>query len=214
METPSGESPRVFLMSPARIGGPRSNVLLRSKADFDLAARLRHGRATIGEVYSFSSGLYFRGKMAYAEAFAAPPEGVPPALVIVPGVGLLPPGAMVDAEQLRRTGDVAIEENNQAYSAPLIRDAALLDQRAGPGCHYLLLGSIATGKYTTPLLSVFGERLLFPVEFVGRGDMSRGGLMLRCARSGVELDYIPACSAARRGRGSPELPEPPEVQGG
>jgi hypothetical protein len=199
METLPGKSRRVFLMSPARIGGPRSNVLLRSQADFDLAARLRHGRATIGEVYSFISGLYFRGKMAYAEAFAAPPEGVPPALVIVPGVGLVPPGAMVDAEQLRRTGEVAIEENNQAYRAPLIRDAASLDQRAGPGCHYLLLGSIATGKYTAPLLSVFGERLLFPVEFVGRGDMSRGGLMLRCARSGEELSHVSLRGAIRHG---------------
>ncbi len=187
-------------MSPARIGGPRSNVLLRSQADFDLAARLRRGRATIGEVYSFISGLYFRGKMAYAEAFAAPPEGVPPALVIVPGVGLVPPDAMVDTEELRRTGEVAIEENNPAYRAPLIRDAALLDQRAGPGCRYLLLGSIATGKYTEPLLSVFGERLLFPVEFVGRGDMSRGGLMLRCARSGEELSHVSLRGAIRHGR--------------
>ena len=72
-------------MSPARIGGPRSNVLLRPEADFDLAERLRDRKATIGEAYAFISGLYFRGKLAYAEAFAAPPKGVPPALVIVPG---------------------------------------------------------------------------------------------------------------------------------
>ena len=200
MEILPGESARVFLMSPARIGGRRSNILLRSQADFDLAARLRLGRATIGEIYSFISGLYFRGKMAYAEAFAAPPEGMPPALIIVPGMGLVPPDAMVDTEQLRCIGDVAIEENNQAYRAPLIRDAALLDRRAGPGCHYLLLGSIATGKYTEPLLSVFGERLLFPVEFVGRGDKSRGGLMLRCARSGEELSHVSLRGAIRRGR--------------
>jgi len=193
------EFSRVFLVSPARIGGPRSNILLRPEADFDLAVRLREGRATIGEAYAFISGLYFRGKLAYAEAFATPPEGVPPVLVIVPGLGLVSPGAVADAAQLQRTGAVAVEENNQAYTVPLLRDAALLDQRAGPDCQYLLLGSIATAKYTEPLLGIFGERLLFPVEFVGRGDMSRGGLMLRCVHSREELSYTSLRGAIRRG---------------
>ena len=192
-------------MSPARIGGPRSNVLLRPEADFALAQRLRDRKATLGEAYGFISGLYFRGKLAYAEAFAAPPEGLPPALVIVPGLGLIPPDAIVDAEQLRRIGDVSIEQNNQAYRDPLLRDARLLDQNAGPACQYLLLGSIATEKYTEPLLNVFGDRLLFPVEFVGRGDMSRGGLMLRRASSGDELSYVSLRGAIRRGRRPPKL---------
>jgi len=190
---------RVFLISPARIGGPRSSLLLRDQADFDLAVRLRHGRATIGEVYSFISELYFRGKMAYAEAFAAPPEGVPHSLIIVPGLGLVPPAAMLNVEQLRLIGSVSVEESNQAYRLPLMRDAALLDQHAGPSCRYALLGSIATAKYTEPLLNVFGERLLFPIDFVGRGDMSRGGLMLRCARSGEELTYACLRGATRHG---------------
>src|SRR6266853_118967 len=42
----------------------------------------------------------------------------------------------------------------------------------------VLLGSIASAKYVEPLLAVLGERLLFPPSFVGRGDMSRGGLLL------------------------------------
>ena len=192
-------------MSPARIGGPRSNVLLRPEADFALAQRLRDRKATLGEAYAFISGLYFRGKLAYAEAFAAPPEGLPPALVIVPGLGLISPDAIIDAEQLRRIGDVSIEQNNQAYRDPLLRDARLLDQNAGPACQYLLLGSIATEKYTEPLLNVFGDRLLFPVEFVGRGDMSRGGLMLRRASSGDELSYVSLRGAIRRGRRPPKL---------
>jgi hypothetical protein len=190
----------VFLISPARIGGPRSNTLLRPQAGFDLAVRLRERRATIGEAYAFISGLYFRGKLAYAEAFANPPTGVPPALIIVPGVGLVPPDAMIDAEQLAAIGSVSIEENNQAYRVPLLRDATLLDQNAGEDCRYLLLGSIATAKYTEPLLNVFGDRLLFPVEFVGRGDMSRGGLMLRRAHSGEELSYASLRGAVRQGR--------------
>jgi hypothetical protein len=208
-------SPLVVLMSPARIGGRRSNVLLRPEADFALAERLRNRNATLGEAYAFISGLYFRGKLAYAEAFAAPPEGLRPAFVIVPGLGLVPPDTLVDAEQLRRIGDVSIEENNPAYRDPLLRDARLLEQSAGPACQYLLLGSIATEKYTEPLLNVFGDRLLFPVEFVGRGDMSRGGLMLRRASSGEQLSYASLRGAIRRGRRPPKLdrwlkPLPPQ----
>jgi hypothetical protein len=192
-------------MSPARIGGPRSKVLLRPEAGFALAERLRKRKATLGEVYAFISGLYFRGKMAYAQAFANPPEGVPPALVIVPGLGLISPDTLIDAEQLRGTGQISIEENNLAYRDPLMRDARQLEQNAGPACQYLLLGSIATEKYTEPLVTVFGDRLLFPVEFVGRGDMSRGGLMLRRASSGEPLSYVSLRGSIRRGRRPPKL---------
>jgi hypothetical protein len=159
----------------------------------------------LGEAYAFISGLYFRGKLAYAEAFAAPPEGLPPALVIVPGLGLTPPDTIVDTEQLHRIGEVSIEENNQAYLDPLLRDAKRLQRNAGPACQYLLLGSIATKKYSEPLLDVLGDRLLFPVEFVGRGDMSRGGLMLRRASSGEELSYASLSGAILRGRRPPKL---------
>ena len=199
------ESPLVILLSPARIGGPRSNLLLRPEANFALAERLRTRTATLGEVYAFISGLYFRGKLAYAQTFAAPPPGLAPALVIVPGLGLIPPESLIDAEQLHRIGGVSIEENNVAYRDPLLRDARLLEQNAGPDCQYLLLGSIATEKYTEPLLNVFGDRLLFPAEFVGRGDMSRGGLMLRRATSGVPLSYVSLRGAVRRGRRPPKL---------
>ena len=175
-------------------------MLLRREAEFDLAIRLRNGKATLGEAYSFISGLYFRGKMAYVEAFSAPPIGAPPALIIVPGLGLVPPHEMFDVDRLRGTGSVPVEEGNPAFTAPLLRDAALLDRQGGPDCQYLLLGSIATAKYTRPLLEVFGERLLFPGEFVGRGDMSRGGLMLRCAQSGNELSYVCVRGATVQGR--------------
>jgi hypothetical protein len=188
--------------------------LLRPEADFALAGRLRERKATLGEAYAFISGLYFRGKLAYAEAFAAPPAGLPPALIIVPGLGLVSPGTMIDVEQLGRIGEISIEHKNRAYRDPLLRDARLLDQNAGPACRYLLLGSIATEKYSEPLLEVFGDRLLFPVEFVGRGDMSRGGLMLRRASSGDELSYVSLRGAIRRGRRPPKLdpwrkPAPP-----
>jgi hypothetical protein len=69
----------------------------------------------------------------------------------------------------------------------------------------VLLGSIASGKYADVLLGVFGERLLFPSAFVGRGDMSRGGLMLRCTDSGQELDYVPVATSVRHGERPPRL---------
>jgi len=179
-------------------------MLVREGADFDLARKLRHGSTTIGEVYSFISGLYFRGKMVYTERFAAGPPGLPPALVIVPGAGLVPPETVVTVEQLEAISEIPVAEENRAFRDPLMQSANLLNAHAGD-CSYVLLGSVASAKYTTPLLEIFGERLLFPVDFVGRGDMSRGGLMLRHARSGVELQYVPVLGARVHGSRPPRL---------
>jgi hypothetical protein len=68
-----------------------------------------------------------------------------------------------------------------------------------------LLGSIASAKYTDVLLSIFDKQLLFPEEFVGRGDMSRGGLLLRCVDADLELAYMPVRGAVRRGVRPPKL---------
>jgi hypothetical protein len=180
-------------------------MLLRDQARFELAVKLRQGAASIGEVYTFISGLYFRSKIAYVDVFRGAPPGVPPALVIVPGEGLVPPDTTVSIEELRAIADVPVDERNDAYRDALLRAARLLNQHAGPTCLQVLLGSIASAKYTGPLLEVFGERLIFPVDFVGRGDMSRGGLMLRHARSGVQLSYIPVEGAVRHGVRPPRL---------
>jgi len=69
----------------------------------------------------------------------------------------------------------------------------------------ILLGSIASPKYVDVLQSIFGERLLFPADFVGRGDMSRGGLMLRCVSAAEELVYVPIAGAVRHGVRPPRL---------
>src|SRR5882724_11895282 len=139
--------PRVFLLSPANTAGLRCAMLMRENAQFDLAVRLREGTATIGEVYAFVSGLYFRGKMAYVSAFAAPPSGVPAAVVIVPGVGLIPPETPVSIEQLRKISRVPIHEDNGAYRIPLLRDAALLESHGGRDCHYFFNDTTTTEKY-------------------------------------------------------------------
>jgi hypothetical protein len=189
---------RYFLLSPANSGGKRAAMLLRPEAAFPLAAQLNTTGAPIGEIYSFISGLYFRGKAAYASRFAA---GT--ARVIVAGRGLLEPSVIVSRDELIDIGAIPVDPAEPRYLEPLLRDARAL----GPS-EVVLLGSIATPKYFDPLCEVFGERLLFPSDFVGRGDMSRGGLMLRCARAGTELDYIPAITAVRRGRRPPKLPKP------
>jgi len=182
-------------------------MVLREQAGFDLAVKLRTEGAPIGDVFSFVSGLYFRGKMAYARAFAAPPPGVPGSVIITQGAGLVPPETIVTLDQLRAIAAVPIDAADPRYREPLERDAALICEAAGRDCQFVLLGSIATGKYADPLLRVFGDRLLFPAEFVGRGDMSRGGLMLRCARARMELNYVPLSGATRHGPRPPKLPK-------
>src|SRR5689334_12815963 len=85
------ERHRIFLLSPANAGGVRAGLLLRPGASFPLAARLRREGLPLGEAFAFMSGLYFRGKLAYAQSFAAPPPGIPAAFVITSGYGLAPP---------------------------------------------------------------------------------------------------------------------------
>jgi hypothetical protein len=196
---------RIFLLSPAKAGGRRYSFLMREQADFELAKKFRQGAATIGEVYSFISGLYFRGKMAYVEAFGKALDGHPSAAVIVPGAGLIRPGTLTDIAQLRAIAEVDVAADNPTYRDALTTAADLLDRQTGRTRSYVLLGSVASAKYTDPLLEIFGERLLFPADFVGRGDMSRGGLMLRSALSGVELSYIAVQGARLRGARPPKL---------
>jgi hypothetical protein len=201
---------RVFLLSPAYCGGERARLFLNPGADFELARRVRSPEgAPIGEVFSFLSGLYFRGKLAYAQEFAAPPRGVPGALVITPNEGLRIPEEPVTIARLKRFARGDIHEKKRSYRQPLLRDARLIAEAAGESCDIVLLGSVASGKYVDVLVKVFGERLLFPISFVGRGDMSRGGLMLRSARAGVELDYVSVVGAIRHGPRPPKLPPLP-----
>jgi hypothetical protein len=198
---------RIFLLSPAHCGGLRARLVMSERASFDLAQRVRgDAGAPLGEVFSFLSGLYFRGKLTYARAFAQPPDGG--VFVITPTDGLRPADEPVDVARLRRFATVDIAGDDPRYREPLDRDARRLARRIGAGGEVVLLGSIATGKYIEPLLAALGERLRFPADFVGRGDMSRGGLLLRCARAGTELTYVGVRDIVRRGPRPPRLPPP------
>ena len=167
-----------------------------------MAARLQSADGVaIGELFSFVSGLYFRGKLTYAQRFAAPPDPSNALIgagihVITPNAGLRPPETLVTAAAVRRFAGADVDADNPAYRRPLERSCRALAGEIGPECDVVLLGSIASAKYVDVLTGIFGARLRFPSEFVGRGDMSRGGLLLRKAAEGVELDYVPVAEAA------------------
>jgi hypothetical protein len=191
---------KIFLLSPARCDGRRAQVLVNPNASFALAEQLgsRTGVA-LGEAFSFLSGLYFRGKLAYATTFGRRVGSGAHTFVITTDRGLLPPEARVRRRDMLAFAGVDIVKGGHRFRDPLCRDAEKLARAVGAKSLVVLLGSIATGKYVDALTDVFGERLVFPSDFVGRGDMSRGGLLLRCVREGRELDYTPVIGAVRHG---------------
>ena len=115
----------------------------------------------------------------------------------------MPADTEISLAELKSFSLVDIDAEDARYRRPLLRDAKRMAIQH-PEARVVLLGSISTGKYVDVLQSVFAERLHFPIEFVGRGDMSRGGLMLRCVRARQELEYAPVAGAIRRGKRPPK----------
>jgi hypothetical protein len=134
--------------------------------------------------FAFMSALYFRGKIAYALQFAAQDH----IFVIAPGFGLVPPDWRITEERMKVLRKTPVDVARKSYVKPLLRDAVALAERHRQE-EFVLLGSVASGKYVDVLHPIFGDRLLFPAMFAGLGDMSRGGLMLRAARANRELEY-------------------------
>jgi hypothetical protein len=221
---------RIFLLSPASCAGNRARMLLAASSRSPLAERLRSDAgAPLGDVFAFISQLYFRGKLAYARSFARVPRAEPPRSakggcgrvapgeksdaedllhgvhVITTSRGLVRPDMPVTADTLREFAAVELRLANDAYTRPLESSARALAERLASEDEVVLLGSIASDKYVTVLQHAFGDRLRFPGEFVGRGDMSRGGLLLRCLDEGRELTYIPLAGAVRHGARPPRL---------
>jgi hypothetical protein len=197
---------QVFVLSPARCDGARARMLINPSATFELAQRLRgDSGAPLGDVFSFLSGLYFRGKLAYATAFGRRPQDHLASWIITTDRGLVAPDHPVRRDDLTAFSQVDIGSGDERYVAPLRRSAEQLASSIGTTTRVILLGSIATGKYADILTDIFDDRLLFPIDFVGRGDMSRGGLLLRRVREGRELEYQPVLGAIRRGKRPPKL---------
>ena len=202
---PHSQPQRIFLLSPAYAGGERARMVMSDRAQFDLARRLRTEGATIAEVFTFLSGLYFRGKIAYANAFAQVRNGASGVLVITPTRGLVDAQTQIDLDDLREFAEGDVDLADPRYRKPLERDARKLAKRLTQKCEVVLLGSIASKKYVDVLLTHFGQQLRFPGDFVGRGDMSRGGLLLRCAADRQELNYISVQGAILHGVRPPKL---------
>jgi hypothetical protein len=189
---------RIFLISPAHTGGKRAALLFRESATFELATQLRATEGvSLGEVFSFVSGLYFRGKLAYARAFGHAAAGAPSALVITTARGLVPADKRITLIDLAEFASIPIDRKEPRYWRPLAADAERLRASLPNDAELVLLGSVATSKYVELLLEVFGGRLCFPEAFVGMGDMQRGALLLRSAQAGTELKYISALGAIR-----------------
>ena len=202
---------RIFLLSPAHCGGKRAKQVLSPKAAFPLAEQLRSKEgARLGDIFSFVSGLYFRGKLTYARRFAAPDNFAGPSgsgvHIITANAGLREPDTFITLQALLAFADGEVDPSNVRYRRPLERSATALAAEIGPDCDVVLLGSVASPKYVDVLAGIFGERLRFPLDFVGRGDMSRGGLLLRKVQEGIELEYAPVVGTVRHGTRPPKLP--------
>ena len=196
---------KTFLLSPARAGGQRAKLLFNPAARFDLAQRLHRGESVpLGEIFSFLSGLYFHGKMAYASRFAKDPDRI---LVITPHQGLLTAATPISLQELAAFSDVDIDAADPRYRRPLEIDLAGLAAQAGPKDLFILLGSLASPKYVGILRATLGARLHFPADFPGRGDMSRGALMLRHAAAEREMEYVPIGRLAGPAARSPSRPK-------
>jgi hypothetical protein len=192
---------RVFFLSPAHSGGKRAAMLISSKGNFELARQVQAGAASLGEVFAFCSGLYFRGKLAYARHFADPPENIAGVQIITPSRGLIAAETPIGVSDLCEFAQIPVDKDEPRFTTPLKHSVQSM-----PGIdstEVILLGSVATGKYSDTLFPILGERLLFPADFAGRGDMSRGALLLRCVATNRELSYV---SIARARAGSAGLP--------
>jgi hypothetical protein len=197
---------KIFLLSPAKVSGVRAGLLLNPNAPFALARQFHAEGLPLAVVFSFASGLYFRGKITYARHFAREEDG-DLVRVITTNAGLVDPALKLTPADLRAFGDVDIDADDPRYHSPLRRDARALARKLDKRGSAILLGSIATAKYRDVLLECFGDRLKFPQDFVGRGDMSRGGLLLRAARNNVELPYTSVAGAVFQGKRARRIAE-------
>ena len=183
---------RIFVLSPAHCNGLRARWLLRKNSSLALAQRLQTEGVPLSEVFSFLSALYFRGKLAYAQTFARPPVNCGGIFIITPTSGLVRHDTLIQISKLRAFGRGAVDLKNRRYSSTLRSSAKQLAAEIGSECEVVLLGSIASTKYLGLLTPILGAQLRVPAEFIGLGDMSRGGLLLRCVRENRELNYIGA----------------------
>lgn len=188
---------KIFLLSPASLGGLRAKQLMSPRANFEAARLYRSEEGVpIGDAFAFMSALYFRGKLAYARHFSDA------SFVIAPGYGLVPLDWRITEERMKIMRKTPVDVSKRSYVRPLKEHAKLLAEHAAADAQIVLLGSVATGKYVDVLQPILRDRLRFPVAFAGLGDMSRGGLMLRAVRENRELEYVTLDAPRHRAPGA------------
>jgi hypothetical protein len=163
----------------------------------------------LGEVFSFLSGLYFRGKLEYARVFARAAGGDAREVHIITMTdGLVSPDAVISSADLERYADY--QGSAPATTSPLEATVRALRDRVGSDAEVVLLGSVGTGKYTDVLVPILGRQLLFPPDVLHAGQLARGAIFLRRAQAGQELEYVPVADIVRtRGRATIRRDETP-----
>lgn len=191
---------KVFLLSPANLGGQRAKQLMSPRARFDAAVRYRSEEGVpIALAFAFMSALYFRGKITYALQFAEASK----VFVIAPGFGLVSSSWCITEERMKTLRRTEVDARKRNYRKPLERDTKALAASLSDNAQVVLLGSVASGKYVDILWPILGDRLVFPSMFAGLGDMSRGGLLLRAARANRELEYTSLAAARHKDGNDP-----------
>src|SRR5688572_24052830 len=119
----AGRPPQTFLLSPAYCAGRRAGILLKAGSTLPIARRLHDGDLSLAEAFTFMSGLYFRGKIAYARAFGRTETHATAATwIITPTRGLLQPEQPVTMEMLLEFASVDVDAGDARYRQPLERD--------------------------------------------------------------------------------------------
>lgn len=178
----------LFLLSPANLGGERARLLTSAQARFPAAARYRQGGLTIGEAFAWISSLYFRAKLHYARRFGSLATGSA-VLVIAPGFGLVPEDWPLSSDRWRRLRRVPVDPRRPAFRRPLATACDELRQRLSADDRIVFLGGLSAERYLSVLGPALGPHLLIPRDFVSRGQMQRGSLLLRAIRDDEELVY-------------------------
>lgn len=196
--------PRIFLLSPATAHGARAKTLLAPEPRSPVATQLASADGMpLGQIFTYLSGLYFNGKLTYARHYSTPPPslGRTGIYIITMTDGILTPEHRIGLDDLQRYA--AAEKQTEDGRRALETSARALAETIGPRCDVVFMGSVASDKYTAIIEPVFGRRLLFPPELVGRGQLGRGALLFRCVRENRELDYVPLADLVDRGRSAP-----------
>ncbi len=128
---------------------------MRPGSTLALAQRLEAGTLSLGEAFTFMSGLYFRGKIAYAMAFGRRADGRQATYVITPTRGLQSPDLPITRALVEEFAAVDVADDEPRYFTPLVADARALADALPDCARVVLLGSVATSKY----VEVLGEAL-------------------------------------------------------